>query len=257
MKFLILIVLTLGVYCSETAYAQPIPQFKDYPARVVATRRSVKVNIRSTPDSVCFRTMLRKTARKGQLFAGRYAVDYWGCGTCIRIGIVDLITGRTYVTPYEITPSAPDNIVKAKTDSRLLLVAHSEAPGGYLYYLWTGQHLLPIYDGKVERSEPQREFTPCSEIPRYTANEKALLGRVVEKQSGYGSVEETRRAFADEAARAETIIERKDDQLIATFVLPQGRFYSVMRVEDTQLYQTYAHSLDDALAYEKLRRRKR
>jgi len=111
--------------------------------------------------------MLRKTAHEGQLFAGRFAVDYWGCGTCIRIGIVDLITGRTFVTPYEITPSASDNIVKAKADSRLLLVAHSEAPGGYLYYLWTGRHLLPIYDGKVQRRERERDMLRCSEIKRF------------------------------------------------------------------------------------------
>jgi hypothetical protein len=137
------------------------PQFKDYPARVIATRRPVKVNIHSTPDTVCFRTRLRETARDGQRFAGHYVVNYWGCGTCVRIGIVDLLSGRSYVTPYVITPLAADNVVKAKSDSRLLLVAHSEAPGGYLYFLWTGRHLLPIYDGRVERREPPRGFRPC------------------------------------------------------------------------------------------------
>jgi len=166
MKYFLLVVLIVG--CGAITFAQErAPQFKDYPARVVPTRRSVKVNIRSTPDSVCFRTMLRKTAHEGQLFAGRFAVDYWGCGTCIRIGIVDLITGRTFVTPYEITPSASDNIVRAKADSRLLLVAHSEAPGGYVYYLWTGRHLLPIYDGKVQRRERERDMLRCSEIKRF------------------------------------------------------------------------------------------
>ena len=66
------------------------PKFTHYPKRVVRTRRSVKVKIHSTPDTTCFRALLRKTAHDGQLFAGHYALGYWGCGTCLRIGIFDL-----------------------------------------------------------------------------------------------------------------------------------------------------------------------
>lgn len=165
MKSLFHVVLVCNLLSGAVAFAQdPRPQFKDYPARVVRTRKSVKVNIHSTPDTVCFRTMLRTAAREGQRFAGHYAVYYWGCGTCVRIGIVDLLTGRAYVTPYGITPLAADNVVKAEADSHLLLVANDEAPGGYLYFLWTGRHLLPIYDGKVEPREPERNFLPCRAI---------------------------------------------------------------------------------------------
>lgn len=140
-----------------------IPEFSDYPARVVRTHRSVKVQIHSTLDTPCFRTMLRITAREGQLFAGRYAIGYWGCGTCLRIGIVDLASGRSYVTPYEA--SSAQGIIKTKRGSRLVVIDDAER-GRSFYYLWTGRHLLPIYDGKVERREPDREFLRCSEITR-------------------------------------------------------------------------------------------
>ena len=139
------------------------PKFSDYPARVVRTRRSTRVKIHSTPDTACFRTMLRNTAREGRLFAGRYALGYWGCGTCLRIGVVDLASGRAYLTPYEA--ASAQGVIRTKPNSRLVVIDDAER-GGSLYYLWTGRHLLPIYDGKVERREPEREFKRCSEITR-------------------------------------------------------------------------------------------
>ena len=154
------------LFVGAIAFGQErVPKFTDYPARVIQTRRSVKVQIHSTADTACFRTMLRKTAREGQLFAGHYALSYWGCGTCIRVGIVDLINGRAYVTPYEA--SSAQGVVKVKPDSRLLVIDDAERTNGSWYFLWTGGHLLPIYNGKVERHEPEREFKRCSEITRF------------------------------------------------------------------------------------------
>ena len=109
--------------------------------------------------------MLRKTAREGQLFAGRYALGYWGCGTCLRLGIVDLANGRAYVTPYEA--SSAQGVLKLKPDSHLLVIDDAENPDGSWYYLWTGRHLLRISNGKVGRHEPEREFKRCSEITRF------------------------------------------------------------------------------------------
>ena len=156
------------------------PEFTHYPARVVRTRKSVRVQIHSTPDTSCFRTMLRRTVRRGSTFAGHYALDYWGCGTnCARISIVDLLTGRAYVSPFYVGIAGGDgNPIKVKPESRLVLVNDPEmvtkeygdpppeehAPR---YYLWTGRHLLPINNGKVERREPKREFNRCSEIERF------------------------------------------------------------------------------------------
>lgn len=108
--------------------------------------------------------MLRKAARHGQRFAGHYAVGYLGCGTCLRLGIVDLITGRAYVTPFEA--SSAQGIIKVKPDSRLVVIDDAEHDGSW-YYLWTGRHLLSIYDGKVARHEREREFKRCSEITRF------------------------------------------------------------------------------------------
>jgi hypothetical protein len=133
-------------------------------------RRSVKVEIHSGPDTACFRTMLRNTVRDGQRFAGHYSWSYWGCGTeCARIGIVDLITGRAYVSPFYVTGAG----IRTRIYSRLILVNDPDVvgkdfgdpvPARYrpVYFLWTGRHLLQIYDdGRIGR-ERDREFDRCS-----------------------------------------------------------------------------------------------
>ena len=108
--------------------------------------------------------MLRKTVKDGQLFAGHYLLGHWGCGTCIRLGIVDLTNGRAYVSPF--MASSAQGIIKVKADSRLIVIDDAENPDGTLYYLWTGKHLLRIVDGKVERREPESEFQTCAEMNR-------------------------------------------------------------------------------------------
>src|SRR5206468_3020486 len=110
-----------------------------------------------------FRTMLRKTFRKGQMFAGHYVFGYWGCGTCIRIGIVDLLNGRAYVSSYMV--SSAQGVYSMRPNSRLLMVHDAEGDGNS-YFLWRGRHLLPIHNGMVERQEPERMFKSCAERTR-------------------------------------------------------------------------------------------
>jgi len=152
------------------------PQFADYPARVAPNKSVAKVKIYSTPDTSCFRTMLRETAKTGARFAGHYAIDYWGCGTsCARIGIVDLKTGRAYVSPFYvgIAGGGQHKSIKTEAASRMVLVndpevvrqEYGDPPPEELvpaYFLWTGTQLLPIKSGKVEAKEPQRAFDRCS-----------------------------------------------------------------------------------------------
>ena len=151
------------------------PQFKEYPARVRQAKSSVKVKIYSTADTSCFRTMLRQTARQGVRFAGHYAIDYWGCGTnCARIGIVDLLNGRAYVSPFYVgIAGGGHKAIKTEADSRLVLVNDPEVvraeygdpvPEEFVpsYFLWNGKQLLPIRNGKVTTLEPKRAFDACS-----------------------------------------------------------------------------------------------
>src|SRR5262245_3462276 len=152
---------------------KPVPKFTDYPSRVIQTRRSIRVDVGSTPYTSCFRTMLSETARRGVKFAGRYALSYWGCGSeCARIGIVDLRTGRSYVSPFGVTGIG----IKTRPDSRLLVVNDpaevakhfgndgAPIPDGYQpeYYVWTGQKLLLIENGKISQ-EPPPSFKRCKE----------------------------------------------------------------------------------------------
>lgn len=171
------LILSLICLLAFAARAQaPSLEFTDYPARIIQATSLGRVQLDSTPDTSCFRTMLRQTAKQGVRFAGHYAIDYWGCGTnCARIGIVDLITGRAYVSPFYvgIAGGGQHKSIKTETGSRLVLVndpkvvreeygepVPEEFASGY--FLWTGKHLLPIRDGKVEPAEPKRAFEPCS-----------------------------------------------------------------------------------------------
>jgi len=161
-------VLHLAIFCilfhDNNGIAQErVPKFSDYPARVISTRRSVKIRLHSTPYTVCFRTRLHDTALGGQLFAGHYVLGYWGCGTCIRVGIVDLLTGRAYASPYMV--SSAQGVYRVKSNSRLLVVDDAERDGSF-YFLWTGRHLLPIYNGHVELHEPDPMFKPCAKMTR-------------------------------------------------------------------------------------------
>jgi hypothetical protein len=176
----VLCLITISV-CGVAPAQEPASRFTDYPARVIRARASVRVKQNSTPDTRCFRAMLRRTARQGLRFAGHFAMDYWGCGTnCARIGIVDLLTGRSYVSPFYIGIAGgggQHRSIKTMPGSRLVLVNDPEvvreeygdpppdevAPA---YFLWTGKHLLPIRRGKIDKSEPKRAFDQCSEMNR-------------------------------------------------------------------------------------------
>jgi hypothetical protein len=156
---------------NRTFAQKRVPQFTDYPSQVIRTSSSIHVDIGSTPYTSCFRTMLRATARRGVKFAGHYALSYWGCGTeCAQIGIVDLRTGRSYVSPFWVTGAG----IKTQPDSRLLVVNNpaevakefgddaAHLPDWYQpeYYVWTGRKLLLIENGKIGR-KPQPDFYSC------------------------------------------------------------------------------------------------
>jgi len=164
MKLLLNLAIVWVVLHGVGALAQEsVPKFSDYPARVIPARRwSVKVQIHSTPYTSCFRTRLRDSAMSGQLFAGHYAFGYWGCGTCVQVGIVDLLSGRAYTSPFMV--SSPAGVYKLKPNSRLLVVEGDDY--GTLYFLWTGRHLLPIFNGRVQRRELEPTFKTCAEAAR-------------------------------------------------------------------------------------------
>jgi len=168
MTILSKIILALSLVASVVAQERN-PKFSDYRAGVVRITKPAKVKIHSTPYTACFRTMLRDTALKGERFAGHYAWSYWGCGTeCARIGIVDLITGRSYVSPFFMTGVG----IKTQPDSRLMLINDPQVVGKHYgdpvppsyqpaYFLWNGHQLLEVLGNGRLGPEWHFEFGPC------------------------------------------------------------------------------------------------
>ncbi len=150
-------------------YAQTRPPgFDAYTVEPAFPRHSARVQINSGPDTRCFRTMLRATARSGQRFAGHYAILNWGCGTeCARIGVVNLRSGKAYVSPFGVRiinlQVRPNSRLMIANSPEWIQATYGDAPPDYIstqYYVWDGARLRKLANGRV-RTEPEREFAPC------------------------------------------------------------------------------------------------
>ena len=129
--------------------------------------------------------MLRKTALEGEGFAGHYAFSYWGCGTeCARIGIVDLISGRAYVSRFAVTGVG----IKTLANSRMMLLNDPQIVGKDwgdppplryqpVYLVWTGRKLLPVEGKQKFGSEFERQFKQCNEKGQVQAPANKRLKR--------------------------------------------------------------------------------
>ena len=160
-NLLIVFVVLFMLVGDASAQRSSPPRFRDFHVTEEFRGRPARVNLDSHPQARMFRTMLRDTAKLNPNFSGHFAVKYWGCGTeCIRIGIVDLKTGRCYVSQFYASVG-----IATRIDSRLLVVAPPEmikelygddAPDSVYprYYVWKDNRLSLIYPesdkGKAE-----------------------------------------------------------------------------------------------------------
>ncbi|MDB4950741.1 MAG: hypothetical protein JWM27_3390 [Gemmatimonadetes bacterium] len=106
------------------ALAVRSPQFADFPAGAVFRGRPAAVDVGSARGAASHRTVLRRGVAKGANFAGHYAVVTWGCGTaCERFALVDVRTGKVWMSPMELTRGA-----QYRVDSGLFIA--NPLPGG-------------------------------------------------------------------------------------------------------------------------------
>lgn len=158
-KIAFTIIISFLAFSSFSAQTKA-PRFENYKTVSVYNGKSARVNLRSHKEARRFRTALRSIATGGANFAGHYAIGYWGCGTqCLRIGVVDLKTGRAFVAPFYTAFG-----ISYRKDSNLLIVEPSEStedwkidgklPEAYKprYYLWKNNRLRLIYP-KNSKSE--------------------------------------------------------------------------------------------------------
>ena len=174
------LILSLICLLAFAARAQaPSLEFTDYPARIIQATSSGRV--RGAPRYLLFSHDVapdRKAGRQGSPVITPSIIGVAGL-LCARIGIVDLITGRAYVSPFYvgIAGGGQHKSIKTETGSRLVLVNDPKvvreeygepAPEEFVpsYFLWTGKHLLPIREGKVDAAEPKRAFEPCTVASR-------------------------------------------------------------------------------------------
>ena len=163
MKRTVLLALTICI-CSMSVLAQRDrpPRFEDYPVKQKFHGTPARINFRSCSLARSYRTRLREAVAMGPNFAGRYGVNYWGCGTeRQQIGIVDLKSGQVYLSPF-----AAQFDIETRVNSRLLIVnpaaklkelfGDSQHPYYTEYYLWEKGRLELIYPteliGKIQNN---------------------------------------------------------------------------------------------------------
>lgn len=114
--------------------------------------------------------MLRDATQSDDKFAGHYKVVSFGCGTeCILVGITDLVSGRTYISPFVVASAG----IEVKQNSKLLIAnspknikeLYGDDAPSYVktrYFIWNGLRLEELDNGKLI-GEPKPEFDKCSE----------------------------------------------------------------------------------------------
>ena len=164
-----------GVNCDEQCSANEIieiepsimlPRFEDFSAVVRYTGTIAAPDVKSQPKARMFRTRLRKAAREGVNFAGRYILASWGCGSgCQDAGIIDAKTGKVYFSPFiddiawqggakfNYAGGPPEGLngggTDFRSDSRLLFASGAPTDWDMLnalsVLLWDGHALKPLY----------------------------------------------------------------------------------------------------------------
>ena len=120
---------------------------------------------RLTPEEseASFNHRIRRAARGGANFAGRYAIVGWSCGfICVSLAVVDVRTGSIYDLPFSGVGDGPcpdrfygdeRKLVEFRRDSRLLIVRGTaegivsgnsivDAPCATRYYAWRRNRLV-------------------------------------------------------------------------------------------------------------------
>ncbi len=127
------------------------PRFSDF--RVPAERIARPARPQIAPEFRLFRTQIRRAARQGPNFAGRYTFAEWGVGTGRCWAIIDNRTGivsgddkgRSNATCLT-TEGSRDQEPQFRADSRLLILSGhlGEDRVGVGYYVWTGKRLRKV-----------------------------------------------------------------------------------------------------------------
>jgi|GEM_PF-4482060 len=164
MKASLGLVLVLGAAC-QTAWAQKVPTFERYPAKV----QTLKVHP-AISETNLVKTALDDAAAKGVNFGGHFVIATWRIRRGpVSGGIMDAKTGRVFA-PRELAKQPVGiecvhdvkNLMSFRASSTLLIfngaVPHPKRPDGpevcrTYYYQWTGRRLVLLKEAPY--SEPE------------------------------------------------------------------------------------------------------
>ncbi|MQW85981.1 hypothetical protein [Sinorhizobium saheli] len=147
MKRLLTCLTITGGFCGAV-YADDIPKFKDYPAKIYSGQQApLRLD---TPEARQHRTRLREAANDDINFGGRYVFTQWGAGTgCDTGALIDVKTGGVQFLPFAACNwSGYDRPFEVRSTSRLLVVAGQVGEGGPRgahFFEFNGKEFKPVY----------------------------------------------------------------------------------------------------------------
>jgi hypothetical protein len=139
-----------------------VPQFKDYPAGKIYTRKNAPVRL-PTRDERMFRTRLTAASKQKPNFAGQYVLTYWGCGTeCLGGAAINVKTGK--VTFFDFSLCCWEHYgddkfepIQFRIDSKLVIFtgARNEKDGdeGAHFYKFENGRFIFIKTVKNKKSQ--------------------------------------------------------------------------------------------------------
>jgi len=97
LKFTYIINLAI-IILPYSVFANPkTPQFTNFPANKITTKRLEHINFSSNPNARMLRTRLKRRIGEKASFGGHYVAAQIGCGSgCMTLYLIDIFSGRIY-----------------------------------------------------------------------------------------------------------------------------------------------------------------
>ena len=114
-------------------------KFEDFPVHKYPSKKTnLKLNLKSSSFAKRYKTMINQTYQNLEInYAGKYIVDYWGCGSPCAVGIaINSQNGKLIELPSSSVG------YKFRKDSRLLILNPPDSSG---YYIEDCSFCVPEY----------------------------------------------------------------------------------------------------------------
>lgn len=189
--FLYCIVTSVVLLTSRTYSQEKPPLPKDYPVRKTEIFKGTPARpLLDSKRGRLYRTVLRRGAKEGPNFAGRYTIVTWGSGHGVfSMAVVDAKSGKVYFPPFETVGNTAYGLPFLdkgenpawSVDSKLFAFvgrpdANDQGMGLYVYLFDRGRFRLKYFEKEDEEERKANQEAWEKEIDRRLASMSEIFG---------------------------------------------------------------------------------